>query len=138
MGILASESKSHDSGERLQKTKVLSGILQAKVRLGVGAGCEGSLSSWNRCESRQFWDSRKVVQGKAAGIWGNRPRLGEGTLRRGFEEAGNKNPDWPGVSARAKQAVCVLQTGLGRRRRRGPLGGASRQHLARLGWGRGE
>lgn len=75
------------------------------MRLGVGAECEGSLSSWNRCENRQFCDSRKVVQGKAAGIWGKRPRLGEGSLRRGFEEAGNKKPDWSGVSARAKQAV---------------------------------
>lgn len=83
------------------------------MRLGVGAEREESLSSWNRCESRQFWDSGKVVQGKAAGIWGKRPRLGEGTLRRGFEEAGNKKPGWPGVSGRAKQAVCYYKRGSG-------------------------
>lgn len=49
--------------KKYRKKKILSGILQARERLG-----EGNLSSWNRCESGQLWGSGKVVQGKILGM----------------------------------------------------------------------
>lgn len=83
-----------------------------------------------------------MVQRKTAGeCEGSDLGLGRGLEEKGGIKrlASNLRPD----SQRAKQAVCVcvLQTGLERRRRGwgwGPMGGASGQHLARLGWGKGE
>lgn len=96
----------------------------------------GSLSSWNRCESGQLWGSGKVLQGRLQACEGSDLDLGKGLCGGDLRRPGRKSQ--AGLESQAEQSkLCVLLTGL-RRRRRGPLGGASGQHLARLGWGRGE